>query len=348
MTPRPAARPPHGTGHGSVPPAACGNGGARPRGGRIRLALACSAAGVILTGCFAGGDGATGDRGASTSAQERAAGRSAQGKPSASASPGRHGPAGPGRRRPNPRDANSVLARSLEPVRAHGGTQVSVAVLEPSTGRQAVYGPQTHITASVAKVNILAALLLFAQREGRSLTEWETTTAAAMIQSSDNDSADALWRRIGGAEGLAEANKTLGLTSTRPGPDGHWGLTRTTAADQLTLLKAVFEDRSPLSEASRHLIQGFMGRIDPDQAWGVSAEGSRWQLKNGWLQRSRSQRWAINSMGRVKAHGSTFYVAVLSHGSPTMSHGISAVERATRTAVHTLCGTPPPVAPIIG
>ncbi|MEU0674685.1 serine hydrolase [Streptomyces sp. NPDC006172] len=241
-----------------------------------------------------------------------------------------------------------MLARSLEPVRAHGGTQVSVAVLEPSTGRRAVYGPQTHITASVAKVDILAALLLFAQREGRSLTEWETSTAAAMIQSSDNDSADALWRRIGGAEGLAEANKTLGLTSTRPGPDAHWGLTRTTAADQLTLLKAVFEDRSPLSEASRRLIQSFMGRIDPDQAWGVSAEGSRWQLKNGWLQRSASRRWAVNSVGRVKAHGSTFYVVVLSHGSPTMSHGVSAVERATRTAVHTLCGTPPPVAPIIG
>ncbi|WP_229911311.1 serine hydrolase [Streptomyces aurantiogriseus] len=225
---------------------------------------------------------------------------------------------------------------------------MSVAVLEPRTGRRAVYGSQTHITASLAKVNILAALLLDAQRERRSLTPWETSTAASMIQSSDNDSADALWRRIGGGPGLSDANETLGLTSTQAGTGPYWGLTRTTATDQLTLLTAVFADNSPLSEESRHLIQTFMGRIDPEQAWGVSAEGSRWQLKNGWLQRSHSQRWAINSMGRVKAHGSTFYLVILSHGSRSMSHGISAVERAAQSAVHALCSTPPPASPIIG
>ncbi|MFJ8113354.1 serine hydrolase [Streptomyces sp. NPDC096132] len=224
---------------------------------------------------------------------------------------------------------------------------MSAAVLEPRTGRRAVYGSQTYITASLAKVNILAALLLHAQREGQSLVPWETSTAASMIQSSDNDSADVLWRRIGGGPGLDDANKTLGLASTQAGPGPHWGLTRTTAADQLTLLTAVFANHSPLSEASRHLIQTFMGRIDAGQDWGVSAEGSRWQLKNGWLQRSHSQRWAINSMGRLEAHGSTFYVVILSHGSPSMSDGIAAVERAARTAVHTLCGTPPPVPPII-
>ncbi|MGW5969720.1 serine hydrolase [Streptomyces sp. NPDC055186] len=219
---------------------------------------------------------------------------------------------------------------------------MSVAVLEPETGRRTVYGSQTHITASLAKVDILAALLLRTQHERRSLTPWETSNAASMIQSSDNDSAGALWRRIGGGPGLTDANKTLGLTSTHAGPGAHWGLTRTTAADQLTLLTAVFADPSPLSEASRHLIQTFMDRIDADQDWGVSAEGSHWQLKNGWLQRSHSKRWVINSMGRVEAHGRTFYVVVLSHGSPSMSHGISTVERATRTAVHALCDTAPP------
>ncbi|MGJ3560282.1 serine hydrolase [Streptomyces sp. INA 01156] len=163
-----------------------------------------------------------------------------------------------------------------------------------------------------------------------------------MIQSSDNDSAGALWQRIGGGPGLTDANKTLGLTSTQAGPGVHWGLTRTTAADQLTLLNAVFADTSPLSTSSRQLIRTFMGHIDADQDWGVSAEGSRWQLKNGWLQRSHSKRWVINSMGRVEAHGSTFYVVVLSHGSPSMSHGISTVERAARTAVHALYSTAPP------
>lgn len=224
---------------------------------------------------------------------------------------------------------------------------MSVAVLEPRDGRRAVYGSQVHVTASLAKVNILAALLLRAQRERRPLTRWEASTAASMIRSSDNDSASALWRRIGGGRGLTDANRTLGLASTQAGPGPHWGLTRTTATDQLALLSAVFEDHSPLNRASRALIQTLMGQIDADQDWGVSAAGSRWQLKNGWLLRTHSQRWAINSMGRVKAHGSTFYLVILSHGSRSMSHGISAVEQAALSAVHVLCSTPPPVSPII-
>jgi hypothetical protein len=306
------------------------------------VALAWSAAGMLLTGCFAAGHG----QGQSGDRVVRPAHRQA---PSASgnSTPAQAPPGSPGTRAPAPPDVDDVLARALEPVRDRSGTQVSVAVLEPRNGRRAVYGSQEHITASLAKVNILAALLLRAQREERSLTPWETSTAAEMIRSSDNDAANALWRRIGGGEGLTEANRILGLTSTQAGPGAHWGLTRTTAADQLALLSVVFAGPSPLIEDSRRLIQTLMGQIDADQDWGVSAAGSRWQLKNGWLQRRVSQRWAINSMGRVRAHGHTFYLVVLTHGSRSMSHGISTVERAAESAVHALRGTPLPVSPII-
>jgi hypothetical protein len=341
MNPSHAARPPHGTGRRPAPPDPSGHGKACARRERIRLVLACSTVGMLLTGCFAAGHTATGDRSGRPLTQNQTPVTPVNSKP-AQAPPGL-----PGTRTPAPTDVGNALTRLLEPIRAQSGTQVSVAVLEPGTGRRTVYGSQTHVTASLVKVDILAALLLRAQHERRSLTPWETSTAASMIQSSDNDSAGALWRRIGGGPGLTDANKTLGLTSTQAGPDVHWGLTRTTAADQLTLLNAVFADTSPLSTSSRQLIRTFMGHIDADQDWGVSAEGSRWQLKNGWLQRSHSKRWVINSMGRVEAHGSTFYIVVLSHGSPSMSHGISTVERAARTAVHALYSTAPPAPPLI-
>ncbi len=341
MNPAHAACPPHGMGDESVPPGPSGHDKACVLRRRIRSALACAAVGLLLTGCFAAGHHGTGDEVARPPVRKQARSTSGNGKP-AQAPPG-----SPGTRAPAPTDVNSVLARCLDRIRARSGAQVSIAVLEPGSGRRAVYGSQPHITASLAKVNILAALLLRAQRERRSLTPWETSTAASMIESSDNDSATALWERIGGGPGLTDANRTLGLTSTQAGPGPHWGLTSTTAGDQLALLTAVFADSSPLSAASRHLIQTLMGRIDADQAWGISAAGSRWQLKNGWLQRSSSQRWAINSMGRVKAHGSTFYLVVLSHGSPSMSQGVSTVERAARSAVHALRGAPPPAPPII-
>lgn len=171
-------------------------------------------------------------------------------------------------------DVKRALARSIEPIRTRSGTQISVAVLEPRNGRRAVYGSQAHVTASLVKVNILAALLLRAQRERRPLTPWEESTAASMIRSSDNASANALWDRIGGGQGLTDANRTLRLTSTQAGSGPHWGLTRTTAADQLALLSAVFDDHSPLNRASRDLIQTLMGHIDADQDWGCPRQAA--------------------------------------------------------------------------
>ncbi|MFF3504395.1 serine hydrolase [Streptomyces sp. NPDC003247] len=341
MSSYPPARPSRGTGHHLVRSGPDGRDGPRARRERIRLALACSAAVALLMGCAATGRHTTGDPVGHLPQRNPASPTSADG------SPVRAAPAGHGTRTPSPTPADTALARALEPIRTRSGIQLSVAVLEPATGRRAVYGARHHITASLSKVDILAALLLRAQHEDRPLTGWETDTAASMIRSSDNDSADALWRWIGGGPGLTDANRTLGLTSTQAGPGFHWGLTRTTATDQLRLLDAVFADRSPLSGDSRRLIRTFMSQIDDDQAWGVSAEGTGRQLKNGWLQRSQSQRWAVNSMGRVTAHGSAFHLVVLSYGSPSMEHGISAVERAARSAVHALCSTPPPVPPII-
>ncbi|MGN5377662.1 serine hydrolase [Streptomyces lasalocidi] len=100
------------------------------------------------------------------------------------------------------------------------------------TGRSpVVHGEDTaYDTASIVKVDILAAVLLQAQDAGRELTAQERAHAEPMIKQSDNAAADALWRQIGQADGLAAANKRLGLTSTTSGPGGRWGLTWTTAA----------------------------------------------------------------------------------------------------------------------
>ncbi|MFF4834450.1 serine hydrolase [Streptomyces sp. NPDC001315] len=237
-------------------------------------------------------------------------------------------------------DREQLLADALASVTVPDGAKVSAAVLDLESGESATYGDAAFDTASIVKVDILATLLLQAQDAGRRLTAAEKTYATAMIENSDNTSASALWRIIGKADGLDAANERFGLTDTAGGDDMLWGLTQTTAADQLTLLQQVFGDDSKLSEASQSYLRGLMKQIETDQHWGVSAaaDGSAWALKNGWLARSTTGLWDINSIGRVTVDGHDYLVSVLSNGNATQTKGISLVEAAARAALSAFTG----------
>lgn len=191
---------------------------------------------------------------------------------------------------------------------------VAVAVAGRSCGDQRAYP-----SASIVKVSILAALLL----EGRPLTARERELARAMIVRSDNDAATALWETIGGAAGLDAAHTRLGLTQTRA--ETAWGLTRTTAADQLALMRAVFD--GPYA-----YLRDLMGQVVEGQDWGVSAAGGAWALKNGWMPMRDTGLWVVHSVGRAGGR----LLAVLSDGHETKEEGIACVEAAVREAVRRL------------
>ncbi|MGW3949834.1 serine hydrolase [Streptomyces sp. NPDC004752] len=241
-------------------------------------------------------------------------------------------------------DRDTLLSTAMAALAVPSGARVAAAVLDLDSGERAVHGDATFDTASIVKVDILAALLLQVQDAGRRLTAAERAHATKMIENSDNDSASALWRSIGGADGLDAANERFGLTDTTGGDGPLWGLTQTTAADQLTLLQQVFRDESELSEASREYLQGLMETVESDQRWGVSAvaDGSGWALKNGWLARSTTGLWDVNSIGRVRVDGTAYLVAVLTEGTASQARGIELVEAAARAAVSTFTGQPTP------
>ncbi|MFE2035766.1 serine hydrolase [Streptomyces scopuliridis] len=211
----------------------------------------------------------------------------------------------------------------------------SVAVYDLAGGGAWASGEdRTYVTASVVKVAVLAALLLGARDSGRWLTAGEEHLAEAMIERSDNEAATALRAAAGGVAGLDAAHARLGMTRTSAAPA--WGLTRTTARDQLTLLKAAFTGPDTavsggLDERSRRYLAGLMGRVVPGQDWGISAAATDgdWALKNGWLPRSDSGLWVVHSVGRVR----NCLVAVLSDGHPTKDAGIARVEQAAVSAV---------------
>lgn len=165
-------------------------------------------------------------------------------------------------------DRDAALDAALAKLAVPSGARVSAAVLAVDSGESAVHGDAAFDTASIVKVDILAALLLQAQDEGRRLTAAERAYATEMIEDSDNASATALWHTIGRAAGLDAANKRFGMTETSGGDGGLWGLTQTTAADQLVLLQQVFGARSELSAASRTYVRGLMKAVRADQQWG--------------------------------------------------------------------------------
>jgi Beta-lactamase enzyme family len=236
------------------------------------------------------------------------------------------------------RQRRAVQVKALDAaLRTYAKTvpEFSVAVLDRRTGERYSYrGSEQYETASVVKVQVLACLLLTAQDDHRDLTSSEVTLAKRMIRASDNDATSDLYARLGWASAVDRCNERLGLTATKVASS--WGLTRTTANDQVTLLSALVDAKGPLDAGSRRFAFTLMSAVEEDQDWGVPAvarSGETFTVKNGWLPRSaEGNRWIINSVGRVTgdADDTDVSIAVLSHGHTSMPGGIAVVEKAAK------------------
>lgn len=239
---------------------------------------------------------------------------------------------------------------ALDGLGAHRG-RYALAVEDLTSGRSAAYGSPTSSTssaetftsASIIKVDILAALLLQAQDRSGRPSSAQQQLASDMIRASDNDAAQKLWGEIGRRQGLDAANARLGLSSAHAGQEVPWGLTRTTARDQIALLKAVFTQDSPLNAASRSYLRTLMSTVNEGQNWGIGAAGAPGAppvLKNGWLPDGTTRLWVVNSVGIVERAGHSLLVVVLTDGQPTREAGTALVERIATTAVEALTRTP--------
>jgi beta-lactamase class A len=213
--------------------------------------------------------------------------------------------------------------------------EFSVAVLNRKTGETYSYrGSESYETASVVKVQVLACLLLKAQDGERDLTAGEKERAGRMIRASDNDATTSLFTQLGGASAVSRSNKKLGLKQTKVNQS--WGLTRTTAKDQVRLLSQLVNPKGPLNAKSRGIAKDLMSSVNSDQDWGVPAaavKGENFTVKNGWLSRStESNHWIINTVGRVSSDDdkTDVSIAVLSHNHADMNGGIAVVEKVTK------------------
>ena len=215
----------------------------------------------------------------------------------------------------------------------------SIAARNLQTGAQFTHGSSGgHPTASIFKVNIIEALMLKHQESGQPLSESESHSANNMIVTSDNDSAEHLYREVGGAHGIKAANQALGLTCTQPDQES-WGLTETCAADQVQLLYQLVNPSSPLNQASREYILKLVQNVSPSQRWGVPAvadPGTTFAVKNGWLDLEEGRDWVINSLGIVTYQGHTLLLATLTQNNHSMEAGVSLNEQLSKLAAESV------------
>jgi beta-lactamase class A len=234
------------------------------------------------------------------------------------------------------RDPFGETARSY--VATRSGT-VQAAAYDETTGQTWTLGPDTpQDEASIIKVDILETLLAQHRPRGTALSASDLALAEEMIEDSDNDAATSLWNEVGGPQGIGTYNASLGLTSTTPSncvtcagfawPG--WGLSTTTAADQIALLRELVQPNAHLTETQRMLALTLMERVTPLQRWGVTT-GVPLQatvaLKNGWLPlTSEANDWQINSIGWISGRGRNYLIAVLTTGDPTEQYGIDTID----------------------
>jgi hypothetical protein len=175
-------------------------------------------------------------------------------------------------------------------------------------------------TASVVKVDILETRLH--QTRGH-LSSEEREVATAMIENSDNDSASDLFNADGGAPGLEGYNDDLDLEQTVPNDE--WGLTTTSAADQLILVRTLLHHNEFLTNSARRFQRGLMRHVEADQRWGIGAgvpTTAYFGNKNGWLPVDEDHdRWAVNSVGWVRGDGKAYEIAVITQHSVSFGYG---------------------------
>ncbi|WP_133911343.1 serine hydrolase [Streptomyces sp. NBC_00582] len=220
------------------------------------------------------------------------------------------------------------LKRDITAALANRKGTVAVGLYDRSTKTTCTLRASTaYDSASVVKVTVLATLLWDAQKTNRALTSTEKSLATKMITQSDNTSTSTLWRQLGltKVKGFLAA---AGMTQTKPGANGYWGLTQITVTDEQKLLKLITASNSVLTTASRTYISTLMGKVISSQRWGTPygrPSNVTWHVKNGWLSRA-THGWRVHSVGTFKGGGHDYMITVLTQDNSTMNYGITTIQ----------------------
>ena len=193
-------------------------------------------------------------------------------------------------------------------------------------GRGAVAGlgmDRQFPSASLSKAMVLVAFLRQAERRRAGPTPAEVQSLGYMIRLSDNESADAIYRKLGDGP-MRELARAAGMRNFAI--SGHWAAARVTAADQARFFLAL-DDLTP--PRYRALERGLLETVSPLQSWGIpQAARPRWRtyFKGGW--RPEGGTMLEHQAAYLERGRRRVAIAVLTEGGTDDSYG-----RATQTGV---------------
>ena len=192
-----------------------------------------------------------------------------------------------------------------------------------------------YITASVVKLSVMATVMVQAHREGRDLTATEKSLIEPMITESDNDATTELWTRVGEAPAVQKVLRSMGADQTTPSTQG-WGLTTTTARDQVVIMSHFAMKNPIIPESMRRYAINLLGHVDDEQTWGMTAAIPHTvdrRVKNGWLPHDNA--WHVNSVAAMDGPEGMILAGLSRAAASTMEYQISTLESlAGIVAVH--------------
>ncbi|MGC9668807.1 serine hydrolase [Planosporangium sp. 12N6] len=312
----------------------------------ITGSLAAGALGLalLLTGCGGGAEPrwAAATAGASAAADApsgdpaASAAGSAGASPVASASTAGCGPWGCDQQRRLEAAANLIKTKP---------GYLGMIVRDRRTGATWRAGTPEHVmwTSSTIKLAMATGLLERARAGEITLDATARQQIAAMLSVSDNDAADALWKRYGKDTMVSRFQQVYGMTGLTfvSGSPRYWGFMKASAEDLQRLMSYVLDKLNP---ADRDYLVGAMRRVGQIQQWGVWAAGPAQQpgTKDGWSLESDpgGKHWCTSTVG-FAGPDARYVVAVMYHlppGNGTIDAGVHAVS----DAVATVFGAPTP------
>jgi beta-lactamase class A len=187
-------------------------------------------------------------------------------------------------------------------------------------------------TASTIKLAMVVDLLSRQRAGALELTDSDRRLMAAMMHSSDDDAADVLWARHGGADhrafnadfpryGMTDLQPQRGFSSTFP----YWGFQKSTPDDLDRLINYTLTALVPADTAG---IVDQLQHVAANQQWGVWGAGAAMAPgnKDGWSLEQGG--WVVNSVGFAGV-GQRYTLAVMNSlgGAGGFDDGVATTTR---------------------